>query len=122
MQVILLVTVALHVLTGVFWAGTTFALARTGAVSAASLFRPQMGAAAVAVIAGGVLVIGLVAMATSYTRRSEFDLTYVDDETRAASAARGSTDASSALRAHERLLLHRRRTGPVEPEHLENRP
>ena len=55
MRVTLLVTLVLHILTGVFWAGSTFALARTGAVSAAQLFRPQMGAAVVAVITGGVL-------------------------------------------------------------------
>src|SRR5215470_1466531 len=55
MQITLLVTLVLHILTGVFWAGSTFALARTGAVSAAQLFRPQMGAAVVVVITGGVL-------------------------------------------------------------------
>jgi hypothetical protein len=55
MQTLLLVTSVLHVLSGVFWAGSTFALARTGAASAAQLFRPQMGAATVAVITGGVL-------------------------------------------------------------------
>jgi hypothetical protein len=55
MQTTLLVTSVLHVLSGVFWAGSTFALARTGAAGAAQLFRPQMGAATVAVITGGVL-------------------------------------------------------------------
>jgi hypothetical protein len=54
MQIILLVTLALHILSGV-WAGSTFALARTGATAADQLFRPQMGAAAAAVITGGVL-------------------------------------------------------------------
>jgi hypothetical protein len=38
-----------------FWAGSTFALARTGATSADKLFRPQMGAAVVVAITGGVL-------------------------------------------------------------------
>jgi hypothetical protein len=55
MQITLIVTQVLHVLSGVFWAGSTFALARTGAVHADQLFRPQMGAAAVAVITGAVL-------------------------------------------------------------------
>ena len=55
MQAILLVSLVLHILSGVFWAGSTFALARTGAVAADQLFRPQMGAAVVAIITGGVL-------------------------------------------------------------------
>jgi F0F1-type ATP synthase membrane subunit c/vacuolar-type H+-ATPase subunit K len=55
MQITLLVTSVLHILSGVFWAGSTFALARTGAGGADQLFRPQMGAALVAVITGGVL-------------------------------------------------------------------
>ena len=55
MQITLLVTLVLHILSGVFWAGSTFALARTGAATADQLFRPQMGAAAVAIITGGVL-------------------------------------------------------------------
>jgi hypothetical protein len=55
MQITLLVTLVLHILSGVFWAGSTFALARTGAATADQLFRPQMGAAAVALTTGGVL-------------------------------------------------------------------
>src|SRR6516225_6801643 len=55
MQITLLMTLVLHILSGVFWAGSTFALARTGAMTADQLFRPQMGAAVVAVITGGVL-------------------------------------------------------------------
>jgi hypothetical protein len=55
MQMTLLVTLVLHILSGVFWAGSTFALARTGAATADRLFRPQMGAAVMAVITGGVL-------------------------------------------------------------------
>jgi hypothetical protein len=54
-QITLLVTFVLHVASGVFWAGSTFALARTGAASADKLFRPQMGAAAAVVITGGAL-------------------------------------------------------------------
>src|SRR5262249_37856166 len=55
MQLTLIVTLVLHVLSGAFWAGTTFALARTGGNEADRFFRPQMGAAAVAVATGGVL-------------------------------------------------------------------
>jgi hypothetical protein len=55
MSITLLVTFMLHVASGVFWAGSTFALAETGAASADKLFRPQMGAAVVAVITDGVL-------------------------------------------------------------------
>jgi hypothetical protein len=55
MQTTLLVTQALHILAGVFWAGSTFALARSRAASADELFRPQMGAAAMATMTGGIL-------------------------------------------------------------------
>ena len=55
MQVTLLGTLVLHVLSGVFWAGSTFALARTGGASAHQMLRPQMGAAVVALITGGLL-------------------------------------------------------------------
>ena len=55
MEITLLLTLVLHILSGVFWAGSSFALARTGATTAGQLFRPQMGAAVVAVITGGVL-------------------------------------------------------------------
>jgi hypothetical protein len=55
MQFTLIVTLVLHVLSGVFWAGTTFALARTGGNQADQLFRPQMGAAMIAVATGALL-------------------------------------------------------------------
>jgi hypothetical protein len=55
MQSILVVTLVLHVLSGVFWAGSTFTLARGGGVGAEKLLRPQMGAAVMAVTTGGVL-------------------------------------------------------------------
>jgi spore coat protein U-like protein len=55
MQTILVFTVALHLLSGIFWAGSTFVLARVGGAEAEQLSRPQMGAAAVAVLTGGVL-------------------------------------------------------------------
>jgi hypothetical protein len=55
MQVILVFTVALHVLSGIFWAGSTFVLARIAGAGAQQLARPQMGAAALAVLTGGIL-------------------------------------------------------------------
>jgi len=55
MRIILIVALVLHVLSGVFWAGTTFALARTAGNQADLFFRAQMSAAAIAVVTGGVL-------------------------------------------------------------------
>jgi hypothetical protein len=55
MRTTLIIILALHVLSGVFWAGTTFALARTGGNQAALFFGPQMAAAAIAVVTGGTL-------------------------------------------------------------------
>jgi hypothetical protein len=55
MKITLLLTLALHLLSGVFWAGSTFAMARTAAASADRLFGPQIGAAAIAIITGGYL-------------------------------------------------------------------
>lgn len=55
MRATLIVTLVLHILSGVFWAGTTFALARTGGNQTDQLFRPQMGAAVIVVATGGLL-------------------------------------------------------------------
>jgi hypothetical protein len=55
MQTALIITLSLHVLSSVFWAGSSFTLARTGGAGAAQLFRPQMGAAVVAILTGGYL-------------------------------------------------------------------
>ena len=46
------VLISLHVLAAVFWAGSTFALTRTGATSALALYRPQMWAAVLVVLTG----------------------------------------------------------------------
>lgn len=54
MQTTLVFTVVLHVLSGVFWAGSTFTLARAGA-GAEGLLRQQLGAAFMAVVTGAVL-------------------------------------------------------------------
>lgn len=55
MQLLLIVTLSLHVLSGVFWVGTSLTLARTGGLAGERLFRPQMGAAVVAFVTGGYL-------------------------------------------------------------------
>lgn len=52
---IILVVLVLHVSAAVFWAGSTFAVARLGGDGAERLFRPQMGAATIAILTGGVL-------------------------------------------------------------------
>ncbi len=55
MQIALIIALSLHILSSVFWAGTSFTLARTGGVGGELLFRPQMGAATIAVLSGGYL-------------------------------------------------------------------
>lgn len=52
---IIAVLLGIHVLAGIIWAGSTFAQALGGLEGGARLFRLQMGAAAVAVLAGGGL-------------------------------------------------------------------
>lgn len=55
MQTIIIIVLCLHLLAAIFWAGTTFTLARTGGAGAERLFRPQMGAATLAIVAGAYL-------------------------------------------------------------------
>jgi hypothetical protein len=55
MQIALIIALSLHVLSSVFWAGTSFTLVRTGGAGGEQLFRPQMGAAVVAILSGGYL-------------------------------------------------------------------
>lgn len=55
MQYAYAIALSVHALAAVFWAGASFALARTGGVGAEFLFRPQMGAAVIAVLSGGYL-------------------------------------------------------------------
>jgi hypothetical protein len=52
MQMVLIGLIALHILGGVFWAGSTFAIVRSGGAGAQALFGPQMGAATITVLAG----------------------------------------------------------------------
>lgn len=55
MQLALIVAISLHILAATFWAGSTFALARTGGSGSDRLFRPQLAAAAFTILAGGYL-------------------------------------------------------------------
>lgn len=55
MQAWILILQALHVLPAVFWAGTTFALARTGGGEAERLVPAQVGSVVVTVLAGAGL-------------------------------------------------------------------
>jgi uncharacterized membrane protein len=45
----------IHVVVSVFWAGTTFALARLAGLGGERFVFPQLGAAAIAVLTGGYL-------------------------------------------------------------------
>jgi hypothetical protein len=54
-RAVLIIGVSIHILAGVFWAGTTFVLARTNGQGAERLFRPQMGAALITIAAGAYL-------------------------------------------------------------------
>lgn len=55
MQATLIITMSLHILSAIFWAGSTFALARTGGYGGERLLRAQMGASVVVVLTGGYL-------------------------------------------------------------------
>lgn len=55
MQIIVIAVISLHVLSAVFWAGTTFSLARTGGAQTAAFRWPQLGAALTAILTGAGL-------------------------------------------------------------------
>ena len=60
MNILMMVLIVLHVVPGVYWAGTTFALARDPMIGDAILGRAQAGAA------GVVIVMGIILMAIHY--------------------------------------------------------
>ncbi|HET6971192.1 MAG TPA: hypothetical protein VFH92_08705 [Phenylobacterium sp.] len=64
---LLIAVLAAHVLAAVFWAGSTFTMARLGASGAERLFRSQMGAATVSVATGAYLWLKLHEGAHSHT-------------------------------------------------------
>lgn len=52
MPTLLILLIVLHVLTGVFWAGSTFVLARTAGANAERLAYPQFGSAMATLLMG----------------------------------------------------------------------
>ncbi len=62
MRILVLSLLSLHALAGVFWAGSTFALTHSYFELTPKLFRAQMGAAALTVVAGlalwGIVIRG----------------------------------------------------------------
>lgn len=56
MDPVLSIALIVHVLPAVFWAGSTFVVAHGSAENARHLFRSQMGAGAVTILAGGYLM------------------------------------------------------------------
>jgi hypothetical protein len=52
---LILIVLAAHVLSSVFWAGSTFTLARLSGLGGERLVLPQAGAAVVAILTGGYL-------------------------------------------------------------------
>ncbi|MGY2994892.1 hypothetical protein [Mesorhizobium sp. URHB0026] len=55
MQYVYIAVIGLHVMAGVFWAGTTIAVGRDPDIRAERFFRPQMGAAGLAFLTGFLL-------------------------------------------------------------------
>ncbi|MEZ0470830.1 hypothetical protein [Luteimonas salinilitoris] len=55
MQSALVVILALHVLAAVFWAGSSFVIARIDGIDSRRLFASQTGAAALTILTGGYL-------------------------------------------------------------------
>lgn len=67
-----MIALALHLLSAIFWAGSTFAAVRTGARGDGlrALLRPQAGAALVAILTGGFLWHRLHAQAFTGVERT----------------------------------------------------
>jgi hypothetical protein len=55
MQYVYIVVIGLHVMAGVFWAGTTITLARDPEIRAERFIRPQLGASGVVFLTGALL-------------------------------------------------------------------
>jgi hypothetical protein len=55
MQYVYIVVLGLHVMAGVFWAGTTITLARDPDIRAERFIQPQMGAAGMVFLTGALL-------------------------------------------------------------------
>jgi hypothetical protein len=55
MQLAIAAALAVHVLTTIFWAGSTFVIARIDGLDPRRLFKPQVGAATLAILSGAFL-------------------------------------------------------------------
>ncbi|WP_137929794.1 hypothetical protein [Mesorhizobium comanense] len=55
MQYVYIVIIGLHVMAGVFWAGTTVTLARDPEIKAERFIQPQMGASGMVFLTGALL-------------------------------------------------------------------
>lgn len=55
MQYVYIITIGLHVMAGVFWAGTTIAVARDPEIKAERFIRPQLGASGMVFLTGILL-------------------------------------------------------------------
>jgi hypothetical protein len=55
MQYVYIVIIGLHVMAGVFWAGTTVTLARDPEIKAERFIRPQLGASVMVFLTGALL-------------------------------------------------------------------
>ena len=55
MQYVYIVVIGLHVMAGVFWAGTTIAVARDPEIKAERIIRPQLGASGMVFLTGILL-------------------------------------------------------------------
>ncbi|TPM39452.1 hypothetical protein [Mesorhizobium sp. B2-3-4] len=55
MQYVYIVVIGLHVMAGVFWAGTTITLARDPEIKAERFIQPQMGSAGMVFLTGALL-------------------------------------------------------------------
>ncbi|TIW40206.1 MAG: hypothetical protein E5V61_28740, partial [Mesorhizobium sp.] len=55
MQYVYIIVIGLHVMAGVFWAGTTITLARDPEIRAERFIRPQLGASGMVFLTGALL-------------------------------------------------------------------
>lgn len=70
MHIAIIVVIAIHLLAGVYWAGSTFVAAFSSGGQARTFFRSQMIAAVLAVAAGVFLWIELIGNAVGPTETS----------------------------------------------------
>jgi hypothetical protein len=109
MQMVIVLTLVLHILSGVFWAGSTFTLARIGGPGAEKLLRPQLGCATMVVVTG-VLLWCLIH--SGVPGRTEYILGLGALAAIAAAAVQGFGLRAARMGADEEQALHSS-DGPV---------